>query len=158
MMIILSRARVRVLLYQMMRPQCRRWRVARGQSATLSKQIDLEQRIVNPVKKLHLIEKPLNWREFKYPFVYGQADFKLFSHSDWRDCARQALGARDFGSLAGDFGHSDDPLLVNYIAHQSLPQRGIVMKPENVLVTMGAQNALYLIADLLINSFNACRR
>ena len=62
----------------------------------LSKQIDLEQRIVNPVKKLHLIEKPLNWREFKYPFVYGQADFKLFSHSDWRDCARQALGARDF--------------------------------------------------------------
>ena len=118
----------------------------------LSKQIDLEERIVNPVKKLHLIEKPLNWREFKYPFVYGQADFKLFSHSDWRDCARQALGARDFGSLAGDFGHSDDPLLVNYIAHQSLPQRGIVMKPENVLVTMGAQNALYLIANLLINS------
>ena len=114
-------------------------------------QIDLEQRIVQAPRKLHLVDKPLNWREFKYPFVYGQADFKLFSHSDWRDCARQALGARDFGSLAGDFGHNDDPLLVNYITRHSLPQRGIVMELQNVLVTLGAQNALYLIADLLID-------
>ncbi len=115
-------------------------------------QIDLLSRIVRPGTKPHLLNKPLNWREFEYPFVYGQADFRLFSHSDWRDCARQALGARDFGSLAGDFGHNDDPLLVNYIARHSLPQRGIMMDPENVLVTLGAQNALYLIADLLIDS------
>ena len=113
--------------------------------------IDLTSRFIKPAPKLHLMNKPLNWREFDYPFVYGQADFKLFSHSNWRDCARQALGVRDFGSLAGDFGHSDDPLLVNYIAHHSLPQRGIMMDRENVLVTMGAQNALYLIADLLID-------
>ncbi len=113
--------------------------------------IDLTERIVNSDLELHRMDKPLNWREFKFPFVYGQADFSLFSHSDWRDCARQALGARDFGSLAGDYGHSDDPLLVNYIARHSLPQRGIIMDPENVLVTLGAQNALYLVADLLID-------
>ncbi len=115
-------------------------------------QIDLLSRVVRSGPKPHLMNKPLNWREFEYPFVYGQADFRLFSHSDWRDCARQALGARDFGSLAGDFGHNDDPLLVNYIARHSLPQRGIMMDPDNVLVTLGAQNALYLIADLLIDS------
>lgn len=114
--------------------------------------IDLTKRIVHPARKLHLMNKPLNWREFEYPFLYGQADSKLFSHSDWRDCARQALGAKDFGSLAGDFGHNDDPLLVNYIARHSLPQRGIVTVPDQVLVTMGAQNALYIIAELLINS------
>ena len=113
--------------------------------------IDLAARIVKPELNLHLMHKPLNWREFEYPFVYGQADFRLFSHSDWRDCARRALGARDFGSLAGDFGHSDDPLLVNYIARHSLPQRGFKMDPAHVLVTLGAQNALYLIAELLID-------
>jgi len=112
--------------------------------------IDLAARIVSSKLILHPMNKPLNWREFRYSFIFGQADFKLFSHSDWRDCARQALGARDFGSLAGDFGHNDDPLLVNYIIRHSLPQRGIIMEPPNVLVTMGAQNALYLIADLLI--------
>ena len=120
--------------------------------AQTTEKIDLLARIVKPGNKLNLLNKPLNWREYEYPFVYGQADFKLFSHSDWRDCARQALGARDFGSLAGDFGHNDDPLLVNYIARHSLPQRGIMMDPDNVLVTLGAQNALYLIADLLIDS------
>ena len=121
-----------------------------GEQAT--SQIDLAARIVTPPRKLHLMNKPLNWRDYQYPFLYGQADFKLFSHSDWRDCARQALGARDFGALAGDFGHNDDPLLVNYIARHTLPQRGMVMTPEQVLVTMGAQNALYLIAELLIDS------
>lgn len=115
-------------------------------------QIDLALRVVTPKQKLHLMNKPLNWRDYQFPFLYGQADFKLFSHSDWRDCARQALGAKDFGSLAGDFGPNDDPLLVNYIARHSLPQRGIVVDPDQVLVTMGAQNALYLISELLINS------
>lgn len=112
--------------------------------------IDLAARIIRPKSNLHMVHKPLNWREFKFPFVYGQADFKLFSHSDWRECTRQALGVKDFGLMAGDFGHNDDPLLVNYIARHSLPQRGIMMEPENVLVTLGAQNALYLIANLLI--------
>ena len=122
-----------------------------GKNLIVDEEINLSERIVKPNLKLHLMNKPLNWREFEFPFVYGQADFKLFSHSNWRDCARQALGARDFGSLAGDFGHNDDPLLANYIARHSLPQRGIMMDPDNVLVTLGAQNALYLIAELLID-------
>jgi len=61
------------------------------------------------------VEKPLNWREYRFPFVYGQADPKLFNHSDWRDCARQALGLRNFEAMAGDKGRADDPLLVDYI-------------------------------------------
>ncbi len=116
------------------------------------KQIDLAARVVSPPQKLHLMNKPLNWRDYEYPFLYGQADFRLFSHSDWRDCARQALGVKDFGSLSGDFGPNDDPLLVNYIARHSLPQRGIVIDADQILVTMGAQNALYLIAELLTKS------
>lgn len=115
-----------------------------------AQKIDWEHRIRKHAGKLNVVHKPLNWREYEYPFVYGQADFNLFSHSEWRDCARQALGARDFGALAGDFGFNDDPMLVNYIASHSLPQRGIYKVPEHVLVTLGAQNALFLIAELMI--------
>jgi len=107
-------------------------------------------RINAPRGQMRSITKPLNWREYKFPFVYGQTDFSLFSHSEWRDCARQALGARDFGALAGDFSYHDDPLLVNHIASHSLPRRGIYKEPANVLVTLGAQNALYLVAQLLL--------
>lgn len=112
--------------------------------------IDWGHRIRKHTGKLNVVHKPLNWREYDYPFVYGQADFELFSHSEWRECARQALGARDFGALAGDFGFNDDPMLVNYITSHSLPQRGIYKVPEHVLVTLGAQNALFLVAELMI--------
>lgn len=114
--------------------------------------IDWQHRIRRGSDRMKVVDKPLNWREYKYPFVYGQADFNLFSHSEWRDCARQALGARDFGALAGDFGFNDDPMLVNYIASHSLPQRGIYKVPEHVLVTLGAQNALFLVAELIIST------
>ena len=114
--------------------------------------LDWSSRVVHRPKQLNIVRNPLNWREYQYPFVYGQADFDLFSHSEWRDCARQALGARDFGALAGDFGEHDDPLLVNYIASHSLPQRGIYLDPENVLVTLGAQNALFLVSEILLKN------
>lgn len=115
-------------------------------------ELDWENRLLYSGKELKFVRKPLNWREYKYPFSYGQADFNLFSHSEWRDCARQALGARDFGALAGDYSYHDDPILLDYISSHSLPQRGIYMEPDNVLVTLGAQNALYLIAELLVSS------
>jgi len=117
--------------------------------------VEWAHRINVPKGAINAIKKPLNWREYEYPFVYGQADFRLFSHSEWRDCARQALGAKDFGALAGDYNFHDDPLLVNYIASHSLPQRGIYKDPAHVLVTLGAQNALYLVAQLLVNENSA---
>ncbi len=95
------------------------------------------------------VEKPLNWREYDFPFVYGQADPSLFNHSDWRDCARQALGLRNFEAMAGDKGQADDPLLVDYIRARSLPRRGVMARTEQILVTLGAQNALFLVAQLL---------
>ena len=117
---------------------------------TPKEKIAWDHRIHCNTQHMRVVRKPLNWREYEFPFVYGQADFGLFSHSEWRDCARQALGARDFGALAGDFGYHDDPVLVNYIASHSLPQRGIYKVPEHVLVTLGAQNALYLVSELMI--------
>ncbi len=96
------------------------------------------------------LEKPGDWRQFKYPFIYGQADQTLFDHRNWRLCALQALGQRDFVAMTADYYENDDPKLVEFIARHSLPRRGIVARPEEILVTLGAQNALWLAAQILL--------
>lgn len=96
-----------------------------------------------------IIRKPADWRAYRYPFIYGQADPALFDHNAWRDCARRALGTRDFADLAADRYGADDPLLVDYICSNTLPRRGIRARPDEVLVTLGAQNALFLAVELL---------
>lgn len=96
-----------------------------------------------------VIRKPGNWREFRYPFIFGQADPTLFDHHAWRDCARRALGTRDFSELAADRYGADDPLLLDYICSNTLPRRGFHANPDEVLVTLGAQNALFLAIELL---------
>lgn len=95
--------------------------------------------------------KPRNWRDFRYPFVYGQADPTLFDHANWRGCMIQALGHKDFARMTDDQFEHDDPGLLEYIARHTLPRRGILARSEEILVTLGAQNALWLTAQLLLN-------
>ena len=96
------------------------------------------------------VERPENWRVYRYPFIYGQADHTLFDHQNWRLCALRALGRRDFDALTADYYDRDDPMLVEFIARHTLPRRGIVARSDEILVTMGAQNALWLAAQVLL--------
>lgn len=96
-----------------------------------------------------VIRKPADWKGYRYPFIFGQPDPALFDSSAWRDCARRALGMRDFADLAIDRYGADDPLLVDYICSNTLVRRGVSARPEEVLVTLGAQNALFLAVELL---------
>ena len=96
------------------------------------------------------VDKPPDWRRYRYPFLYGQADPSLFDHQNWRLCALKALGQRDYDSLTTDQMDRDDPLLVEFIARQTLPRRGILARPEEILITVGAQNALWLAAQVLL--------
>ena len=59
------------------------------------------------------------------------------------------FGRRDFDDMARDAAASDDPMLVNYICSRTLPRRGIAAEPGEILVTVGAQNALWLTIQLL---------
>jgi GntR family transcriptional regulator/MocR family aminotransferase len=95
--------------------------------------------------------KPQDWRDYRYPFIYGQADASLFDHANWRLCALRALGQKDFAALANDYFDQDDPLLIEYIARHTLPRRGITARPEEILITLGAQNALWITCQLLLN-------
>ncbi|MDS9951369.1 MAG: PLP-dependent aminotransferase family protein, partial [Planktomarina sp.] len=97
------------------------------------------------------LTKPQDWGKYKYPFIYGQADETLFDHSNWRLCALQALGSKDYDALTSDYFDRDDPKLIEFILRHTLPRRGIRADPDEVLVTMGAQNALWLSANVLLN-------
>ncbi len=97
------------------------------------------------------LSKPRDWTRFRYPFIYGQADPTLFDSANWRLCALQALGRRDFTALTTDYFEDDDPQLVEFIARQTLPRRGILASHDEILVTLGAQNALWLTAQVLLN-------
>lgn len=92
--------------------------------------------------------KPKDWRNMPYPFVFGEMDGKIFRHTAWRECVRQAIGTRDFDLMASNEA-TDDPLLVDYILSRMLPRRGITAKKEQVLITVGAQNAIWLAIELL---------
>ncbi|MGC1495278.1 MAG: PLP-dependent aminotransferase family protein [Sulfitobacter sp.] len=94
--------------------------------------------------------KPQDWAKFRFPFIYGQADPTLFDHANWRLCALQALGQRDFTSLTTDYYDQDDPQLIEFIARHTLPRRGISARPEQILITLGAQNALWLTTQVLL--------
>lgn len=94
--------------------------------------------------------KPQDWAKYRYPFIYGQADPTLFDHANWRLCALQALGQRDFTSLTTDYYDQDDPQLIEFIARHTLPRRGISARPEQILITLGAQNALWLTTQILL--------
>ncbi|AXI43830.1 PLP-dependent aminotransferase family protein [Sulfitobacter sp. SK011] len=94
--------------------------------------------------------KPQDWAKYRYPFIYGQADPTLFDHANWRLCALQALGQRDFTSLTTDYYDKDDPQLIEFIARHTLPRRGISARPEQILITLGAQNALWLTTQVLL--------
>ncbi len=96
------------------------------------------------------LTKPDDWARYPFAFIYGQADVALFDHQNWRQCALRALGRRDVETLTSDYYDRDDPLLIEYILRGILPRRGIDARPEEVLLTMGAQNALWLASQVLL--------
>ena len=96
------------------------------------------------------VRKPADWGGYRFPFIYGQADPDLFDHANWRLCAIKALGQKDFTALTTDYYDQDDPQLIEFIARHTLPRRGIAARPEQILITLGAQNALWLTTQILL--------
>ncbi len=119
-------------------------------SATAEGCIDWGPRLAKRPGAQRNLSKPADWQSYRYPFVYGQVDHEVFPIAEWRDCVRQAMGKRWIDAWTEDRFAEDDPLLVSEIARRILPLRGIAAEPDQILVTLGAQNALYLIAAMLV--------
>ena len=111
---------------------------------------DWRKRFAHDLADMRVPTKPADWLSYRYPFVYGQFDPALFPVNEWRECSRMALGVRDIREWAADMVDRDDPLLVEELRTRLLPRRGIFARADEIMVTIGAQNALFLLAQLLV--------
>ncbi len=97
------------------------------------------------------IQRPLDWQRYPYPFIYGQVDSSLFPVNDWREACRLSLRVGAISQWTHDRVDSDDDLLVEQVHTRVLPRRGVWAERDEILITSGAQNALFLIAQLLLD-------
>lgn len=97
-----------------------------------------------------------NWRHYPYPFIDGKFDASLFPLTEWREVNRLALGVADVNEWSTDSGDADDPKLIEEIRTKILTRRGIQAGADEILVTVGTQNSLYLISQMLADSTSTC--
>jgi GntR family transcriptional regulator/MocR family aminotransferase len=114
--------------------------------------LDWARRLKTHVAAKPVPDKPSDWQSYPYPFLYGQVDHTLFPLAEWRDCARQALSKKWIGAWTNDTWALDDPLLVEQIRRRILPRRGIMANDSEILITLGAQQGLHLLAELLVDA------
>ena len=114
--------------------------------------IEWQSKILKKPAEQRNINKPRDWQNLEYPFIYGQPDPNLFPITDWRDCVYKAMGKKWLDEWSQDTMDNDDPMLVDQIRTRILPRRGILAGEDQILVTLGAQQALYTLASLLVGA------
>ena len=92
---------------------------------------------------------PPDWQKYRYPFIEGRYDKSLFPIAEWREASRLALAAAEVDQWSLDNGEVDDPALIEEIRTKLLPRRGIAARADELLITVGEQQALFLAAQLL---------
>ncbi|AMM26745.1 MocR-like pyridoxine biosynthesis transcription factor PdxR [Variovorax sp. PAMC 28711] len=110
-----------------------------------------QQRVLRSLRQQPTLSKPDQWREFAYPFVYGTHDAQLFPTEDFRECCVRSLARSQLPNWTPDFETDDMPDLIEQIRTRLLPKRGVFARPEEILVTVGAQHACYLVAEALFD-------
>lgn len=104
-------------------------------------------RLPAPPPRTHLV--PKRWWTAPYPFITGQIGPGLFPQKAWLRAVRRAHELGHVEWSASEHG-GDDPLLVEQLLGQLLPPRGLDVGPEQVIITLGSQQALAILADLLL--------
>lgn len=97
------------------------------------------------------LSKPEGWREAPYPFVYGGHDPALFPVEDFRECCARTLTRAQLSHWAPDFETEDAPELIEQIRQRVLPKRGVFARPDEIMVTVGAQQAFHLLGEALLD-------
>ncbi|MFT6640831.1 MAG: GntR family transcriptional regulator/MocR family aminotransferase [Flavobacteriaceae bacterium] len=94
------------------------------------------------------VDNPLNWTSYPYPFIYNQIDPNLFPVDAWRECTRLALSTTQMPAWRDDSVESDSPQLTQQLRQRLLSSRGIYADEDEILITLGAQNALFIIGAM----------
>jgi GntR family transcriptional regulator/MocR family aminotransferase len=112
---------------------------------------DWPARVLRSLAGRTTLAKPEQWRAYPYPFVYGTYDPQLFPTEDFRECCARSLARSQLPHWTPDFETDDVPDLIEQIRTRLLPKRGVFALKEEILVTVGAQHAYYLLADALFD-------
>ena len=103
---------------------------------------------------LEPIIMPVDYRSYPYPFIYNQTDPDLFPVDGWRECSRQVLGRARMPEWASDAVESDSPRLLQQLRQRLLTTRGIHAEDDEILITLGAQNALFILGSIFARQGN----
>ncbi len=116
-------------------------------SSQPSDQWNARIKTTSPVQEL--FHWPSDWQQHPHPFIDGYYDSSLYPVAQWREASRMAMGAREIHAGTVTEGYADNPALVEEIRTKVLPRRGISAGADEILITPGEQNALYLLTRLL---------
>ena len=58
--------------------------------------VDWDKALARRFLDANVLPKPSDWRSYKYPFIYGQADRTLFDHANWRAVRGASAGSQGF--------------------------------------------------------------
>ena len=110
---------------------------------------DWPQRVLRSLRDRPTLIKPDRWREYDFPFVYGRHDPQLFPTEDFRECCSRSLTRAQLEHWTPDFETDDVPDLIEQLRLRVLPKRGVFALAEEIIITVGAQQAFHLLADAL---------
>jgi len=95
---------------------------------------------------------PQNWHKYNFPFIDGKFDASLYPVKEWREANNKANTTREIYQWSELQGAEDDPMLLDEIRTKILPRRGIQANRDEILITVGSQQALHLICQLFVDS------
>ncbi|MFT5294362.1 MAG: GntR family transcriptional regulator/MocR family aminotransferase [Colwellia sp.] len=95
---------------------------------------------------------PQNWHKYNFPFIDGKFDSSLYPVKEWREANNKANTTREIYQWSELQGAEDDPMLLDEIRTKILPRRGIQANRDEILITVGTQQALHLVCQLFVDS------
>ncbi|MBU2409670.1 MAG: PLP-dependent aminotransferase family protein, partial [Gammaproteobacteria bacterium] len=122
-----------------------------GRSGQSGQPPEWSARVLRSLVDRPTLSKPERWRDYPYPFIYGNYDPQLFPTDDFRECCSRSLARSQLPHWTPDFETDDVPDLIEQIRTRLLPKRGVFALKEEILVMLGAQHAYYLLADALFD-------
>ena len=108
-------------------------------------------RVLRSLTDQRTLSKPDRWSAYPFPFVYGTYDPQLFPTEAFRECCVHSLARSHLPQWTPDFEVNDVPDLIQQIRLRLLPKRGVFALQEEILITVGAQHAYYLLAEALFD-------
>lgn len=94
------------------------------------------------------IDHPKDWESYKYPFVNNQIEIARFPIQAWRESMRVAMASSNLDVWSRDAAGTGSSRLVKQLQQRLLSYRGISAHYDQILITSGAQNAIYLLGCL----------